>query len=397
MIKGFKYRIYPAKEQATMIDKTIGVCRLIYNLALEVKIRAHKEFGISISAYELQKEIKYLRKEYSWVAEVDYNAIGKSIVNMETAFKNFFRGAGYPKFKRKRKNGSFVCNNNKREINWERSTLSISKISNIPVVLSRKFEGKIKTVTISKTSTGKYFASILVDTNSNNIMPPAPNKAVGVDLGIKDFATLSTGEKIPNPKYFQGGLRRLKVLQRKASRKNKGSKNRNKANLRLAILHERITNQRNDFLHKLSTKLISDNQTDTICVESPAVKNMVKNHKLAQAISDVSWSEFVRQLEYKGKWYGKNIIKIDRFYASSKTCSDCGYKYDELNLSERTWTCSNCGSNHDRDVNAAINIKNSGMGNPVGPVELLAIAGAKKQETTPIQVGHGIISQKLKS
>lgn len=363
-----------------MINKTIGVCRFIYNLALETKTTARQSLGISLSSFELCHQLTDLKKDYPWIAEVDSQAVQAAIKKIDVAFKNFFGGKGYPKFKSKRNGGSFQCPNHKREIDWVRSTLTIPKIKCIPIVLSRRFDGKIKTVTISKTATSKYFSSILVETNNEIAHSPKSKKAIGIDLGINYFATLSTGEKIDNPKYLRNKLKRLKILQRRASRKKKGSKNRKKANLKVALLHEKITNQRKDFLHKLSTKLISDNQTDTICVESLAVQNMVKNHKLAQAISDASWSEFVRQLEYKGLWYGKNVIKIDRFYASSKTCSNCGHKYDELNLSERIWTCSECNSVHDRDINAAINIKNSGMGSPVVPAELRTKVRTKKQE-----------------
>jgi putative transposase len=364
-----------------MIDKTIGVCRLLYNLALETNMYAYKSHGKSLSAFDLINQLPELKMSYSWIAEIDSQSAQAAIRKMGIAFSNFFRGSGYPKFKSKRAGGSFECPNNIRRIDWGKSTLTIPKIKNIPIVLSRNFDGKIKIITISRTPTNKYFASIVVEMEQGIIATKKPENAIGIDLGITDFATLSNGEKITNQRHLQSELKRLKVLQQRASRKNKGSKNRKKANLRVAILHEKITNQRKDFLHKLSTKLISDNQTDTICVEGLAVSNMVRNRKLSQAISDASWAEFVRQLEYKGKWYGKNVIKINRFYASSKTCSDCGHIKDELNLSQRTWTCSNCGSNHDRDINAAINIKKSGMGNPAEPVELLAIAGTRKQET----------------
>lgn len=384
MLKAYKYRIYPTTEQKSQIDKTIGVCRLVYNLALEVKIRAWQEFGIRVSATELEREIKELRKNYAWIAEIDCSAIHTALRNLDTSFKNFFKGSGFPKFKSKRSNGSFrlSCGGTTRKINWDEATLSITKISNIPIRISREFEGEIKTITISKTSSNKYFASILVKTEQKEIIKPKYQNAIGIDLGVKDFAVLSTGEKISNPRHLQTELRRLKVLQRRVSRKKKGSKNRRKAILKIALLHERIANQRNDFLHKLSTKLISDNQTDTICVESLAVSNMVRNHNLAQAISDVSWSEFVRQLEYKGKWYGKNIIKIDRFFASSKTCSDCGHVLDNLDLSIREWVCPICGTIHDRDINAAINIKYSGMRYAEELAELSPIGGAVKQETS---------------
>lgn len=367
-----------------MINKTIGACRFVYNLALETKIRAYQDCGVNLTCFELQRQLTNLKIDLNWLSEVDSQSLKESINNVDKAFKNFFSGKGYPNYKRKRASGSFQCPGNLRKIDWLGSTISIPKIYHIPILLSRRFDGQIKVVTIIRTATNKYFASVIIETNQETILPQIPNQAIGIDLGISTFATLSTGQKINNPRHLRSELKRLKVLQKRASRKQKGSNNRNKSNLKVALLHEKITNQRKDFLQKLSTKLISDNQTDTICLESLPVKNMVRNHKLAQAISDVSWAEFVRQLEYKGKWYGKNIIKIDRFYASSKICSDCGHIKDELNLSERTWGCSNCGAIHDRDINAAINIRNSGMGSPGEPVELPAIVGAMKQESMSI-------------
>lgn len=383
ILKAYKYRLYPTKDQVAMINKTIGVCRFLYNLALETKIYAYRSHGKTLSAFDLCYQLTELKREYPWIAEIDSQAAQASIKKIDTAFKNFFSGRGYPKYKSKRNDGSFQCPNEVKRIDWVKSTLTIPKIKNIPIILSRKFEGKIKTITISKTPSAKYFASIMVETQQELATLPIPEKHIGIDLGIKDFAVLSSGEKIDNPKYLRNSMNRLKVLQRRVSKKKKGSTNRKKANKKVAMLHERISNQRNDFLHKLSTKLISDSQTDTICVEDLAVKNMVRNHKLAQAISDVSWSEFIRQLEYKGKWYGKNVIKIDRFYASSKICSNCGHKKDELNLDEREWQCSKCNVTHDRDINAANNIKIMGMsavGSRKEPVEQRTKVRAKKQE-----------------
>jgi putative transposase len=383
MTKAYKYRIYPTAQQAVLIDRTIGVCRLVYNLALEVKIRAYKHYGVSLSAYTIGNQLPSLKQAYPWMKEVNSQALTASINKIDIAFKGFFSGKGYPKFKRKRSGGSFECHNNARRIDWEKSLLTVPKIPNIPIRLSRRFSGEIRTVTISKTPTGKYFAAIRVAGDECPVVENYKSGTVGIDLGISAFATLSTGEKIDNPKYLRAELKRLKVLQRRASRKKKGSKNQKKGYLRVALLYERIANQRQDFLHKLSTRLIRDNQTDIICIEDLAVSNMVKNRKLAQAISEVSWSEFVRQLEYKGKWYGKNVIKIDRFYASSKMCSSCGHKVEEMDLSVREWVCI-CGAQHDRDINAAINIKNigllSGRGTPVEPAESSAIAGAMNQE-----------------
>jgi putative transposase len=381
MLRGYKYRIYPTGEQKLRIDSTIGVCRLAYNLALGIKIVAYKEHGINLNSFDLCKQLPALREEYSWVRDACSQALQASVKKVDVAFKRFFNGGNFPKYKKKRSAGSFQCPAGKREVLWGASMLTVPKIPNIPIVLSKKFDGKIKTVTISKTATGKYFASILVESEEGYKKATPKWAAIGIDMGIKHFATLSTGEKIANPRHLRYELNRLRALQRRVSRKKKGSNNRRKANLKVALLHETITNRRNDFLHKLSTRLISDSQTDTICIEDLAVSNMLKNHKLAQAISDASWSEFIRQLEYKGRWNGKNVVKIDRFYASSKTCSSCGHKREALSIVERQWQCSCCGSIHDRDVNAAINIKNSGMGSPVEPVEFSSIEEAVKQES----------------
>jgi putative transposase len=379
LFKAYKYRLYPTPDQQRQIDATIGVCRFVYNLALQVKITAYTEYGVSLSRFDIQQEVKELRSEYSWIAAVDANAIYASIGKMDSAFKKFFAGAGFPKYKNKNGRQSFSCYNNVRRVNWATGTLTVTKIKDIPIVLSQKFYGKIKTVTISRTTTGKYFASILVDDGNELPIKPPITDAIGIDLGLTHFAILNSGEKIDNPRHLRKSLDRLKVLQCRASRKKKGSANRRRANKKVAVLHEKIANQRQDFLHKLSTKIVRDNQA--VCVEDLAVKNMVQNHKLAQAISDVSWSEFVRQLQYKCDWYGKHFIKIGRFEATTKTCNTCGFVNQELTLKDREWKCSVCGTDHDRDINAARNIRNSGLGKPVEPLESLAIAGAMKEET----------------
>lgn len=385
MLKAFKYRIYPTEDQRHQIDASIGVCRLVYNLALDIKIRAWKEQQKNVTAFDLCYQLVDLRNEYDWIKIVSAQALQASVKSVDVAFKNFYSGKGYPKFKRKKTGGSFRCPSNLRRIDWDKSTLDIPKIKDIPIVLSRRFEGEIKTITITKTSTEKYFASILVETSQKEPIPPAAAKAIGIDLGIKDFATLSTGEKIANPRHLQKSLSRLNILQRRMSKKQKGSSNRKKASLKVALAYEKISNQRNDFLHKLSTRLISESQTDTICVETLPVRNLIQNRRMSQAISDVGWGEFVRQLEYKARWYGKNLIKIGRFEASSKTCSNCGAKNDALELQHRYWTCESCHTAHDRDINAAINIRNiglnnSGRGTPVEPAEQRAIVRAMKQE-----------------
>ncbi len=386
MYKRCKYRIYPTPDQKLKIDQTISACRCIYNLALETKIYAYKHFGKNLSAYELMRQLTILKEDVFWLSEVDSQSLQASIKNMDKAFVNFFKGSGFPKFKSKYNTQSFQCPNNKREVNFEKGLLTIPKIKNIPIVIGRLFEGKIKNITISRTVTGKYFASILVDNSKELPVKPEikADTTLGIDLGLSHLMITNKGEKIDNPRFLRNSLTRLKVLQRRASRKKKGSSNRKKANLKVAILHEKIANQRLDFLHKLSHRLTHDNQVDTICVETLNVKGMVRNHKLAQAISDVSWSEFTKQLKYKCDWYGKNLIEIGTFEPSTKTCSCCGNVQDVL-LSERIFNCKKCSVVIDRDVNAAINIKNfglkqSGWGTSVEPVELPTLVGAVKQE-----------------
>lgn len=379
MLKGFKYRIYPNKEQTELIEKTFGCSRLIYNLALESKDYAYRHFGVNKSAYELQREITDLKKEFPWMTEVSSQALNETISQLEVAYKKFFTGAGFPRHKKKSGKQSYTSRGGVKKIDFAKGLLSIAKITNIPVVISREFEGEIRRVTISRNPSGKYFASVLVKSEANKVESKPISKAIGIDLGLSSFMITSEGEKIANPRYLRTSIERLKVLQRRASKKKKGSSNRRKANKKVAILHEYITNQRLDFLHKLSTKIVHDNQVDTICLENLAVKNMVKNHNLAQAISDVSWSKFVEIVKYKCDWYGKNLILIDRFFPSSKTCSCCGVINKNLKLSDREWFCV-CGAEHDRDINAAVNIKYSGLGKSVASVESLTVVRAKKQK-----------------
>lgn len=386
ILRAYKYRIYPTDTQRIKIDNTINVCRFVYNLALETKMYAYKSHGKNLAAFDLCYQLADLKKGFPWIAEVDSQAIQASIKNMDKAFKNFFHGAGFPKFKAKRNSGSFQCPGNARKIDWNNSTLSIPKIKDIPIQLSRPFEGKIKTVTIGRAQSGKYFASILIETVFKKVLsrPIIPETTIGVDVGIKSFAITSDGKSFEANRKLKNSLKRLQCLQRRASRKKKWSNNRKKANKCVAILHEKITNQRTDYIHKITTGLIRDNQTETIVIEDLNVVGMLKNRNLSQAIADVSFGEFVRQLTYKCDWYGVNLIKIGRFDPSSKRCSDCGEINKELTLSDRNWTC-NCGSTHDRDFNAAKNIKWFGLNNsPVGsrgePVELRQLCRAKKQE-----------------
>ena len=363
MLKAYRYRIYPTSAQKEQIEQTFGVCRLVYNLGLRIKIDAYKQHGRSVSAYDLINMLPDFKVGFPWVGDVNSQALTASLLNMDSAYKSFFNGGGFPKFKNRHGGQSFQFSTNKREVDFINSTITLPKLRNIPAVLHEKFEGKIKTVTISRVPSGKYFASVLVDNGIElpQRAPVDPSKSIGIDMGLTHFAILSDGTKYENNRFLKSAMRRVKVLNKRASRKKLGSKNRAKANKRLAIAHERVANQRKDYLQKLSTKIVCDSQATTICVEDLSVKNMVKNHKLAQAISDVSWSEFIRQIEYKCDWYGKNFVKIDRFEPSSKRCSCCGEINQNLTLADREWTCENCGTKHDRDINSAVNIEKEGL------------------------------------
>jgi len=359
LLKSFKYRLYPTKAQAELINKHIGSCRLVYNLALECKQMAWAGNRVNLSCFELHKQLTDLKRECTWLQEINSQSLQQAITNLDTAFTKFFKGqTNFPKFKKKGGRESFKI---PQKIIVENGELNIIKFrEGIKIVLHREIKGQIKSVTISRTPTGKYFASILVDNKKE-----LPNKktikektSIGVDLGVKTFLVTSTGLHIDNPKFLKKSLSHLKYVQRKYA-KYKGRRTK----YRLQRLHEIVANQRKDFLHKTSTLLI--NSHDSICIEDLNIKGMVKNHCLAQAINDVGWGEFVRQLRYKADWQGKNIIRIGRFEPSSKTCSNCGAVNKELQLKDREWACNGCNSILDRDINAAINIKNFALKNYV--------------------------------
>lgn len=357
----YKYRVYPKPKQEILFAKHFGCVRFIYNWGLETKIKKYQAEKKSFNFFETCKLMKQKKSELIWLKEVNSQSLQVALKNLDNAFTRFFREKkGFPKFKCKNNRQSFGCTQNTK-IDWHNSTITLPKIGEIKVIFSRKFEGKVKTCTISKTPTNKYFISILVEIPGGNKPKHKINEktTIGIDLGIKDFAILSNGTKIANPKYLRSSEKRLKCLQRRASRKVKGSENRRKANLKVAKVHENITNKRMDFLHKVSTKLIRENQT--ICLETLNVSGMLKNHCLAKSISDASWSKLNELLKYKADWYGCNLVFIGRFEPSSKTCSVCGTIKKDLTLKDRTWICSSCGTEHDRDVNAAINIKKMGL------------------------------------
>ena len=389
MYKAFKYRLYPTEPQKELIAKHIGSSRFVYNLALETKNAAYIGAKHNYSAFDLVKQLPELKKELPWLKEVNSQSLQQAIQNMDIAFKKFFKGAGFPKFKKKSNRGSF---NVPQNVIVGNDLLIIPKFKDgIKMSLHRPTNGTIKSATISVTPTGKYFVSILCDTGET-IKPKATieeNTSVGIDLGIKTFLVTSDGECFDNPKFLRSTLSKLKYTQRKFS-KNKGKRTKHK----LAKLHEKVANQRKDFLHKTSSKLISDNQT--ICIEDLNIKGMLANHKLALSISDCGWSMFVEMLEYKAEWYGKNILKIGRFEPSSKLHANCGYINKDLKLSDREWVCPKCCEVVSRDVNASINIKNFALKNILSGEhrlknqdELPTLVGVLTPEAQPIASGVG--------
>ena len=365
MLRAYKYRIYPTDDQKVLLAKTFGCCRFVYNWALNLKKAAYEERKETLGNVYLTNLMKSeLKTEFEWLFEVNSQSLQSSLRNLDTAYANFFRDkkVGFPHFKSRKNRQSFLCPQH-CSVDFEKGTITIPKVKGIPAVLHRKFKGTVKTVTIRKTPSGKCFASVLVDTAVQELPTSTidGDTALGIDLGIKTLAVCSDGRTFDNPKNLQKSVDRLKLLQKRLSRKQKGSSNRNKARIKVARLHEYIANCRRDNLHKITYALTHDSQVRTICMEDLNVKGIMSNHHLAKAVGDASFGMFLTMLEYKCKWYGINLVKIDRFAPSSKTCSKCGHVYKGLKLSERSWTCPECGTLHDRDFNAACNIKEIGL------------------------------------
>jgi putative transposase len=377
LLKAFKYALLPTEEQKRQLARFFGSCRFVYNLGLETKRQVWASAHLNLTWLDLAKQMKELKDSgASWLQECPSQTLQMSLRNLDNAYTCFFRGEGPPKFKSKYKRQSIQLPQGVKT-DFENSRIFLPKLKYVTCIFHRPFKGEIKTVTVSKTPSGKYFVSILTENQSElpKKTPVREKTAVGIDMGVKTMATLSEGTTFENPKYLRSSLRRLRVEQRRLSRRlKKGAKKQSKSYLKqkmvVAKVHQRIRNQREDYQHQTSTQIIRS--FDSICLEDLNIKGMMQNEKLALAIGEVGWSKFKSMLEYKADWYGKNIMDIGRFEPSSKLCSHCGAINKELQLKDRSWTCTCCGTHHDRDLNAAKNIKNIGLRNEPSTVNVVA-------------------------
>jgi putative transposase len=406
MLRRYQYRLYPTKDQETLIARHLGCCRYVYNWALDLKNRAYHDDGTSLSRYDLMNRLPALKEELPWLKEVNAQSLQQSIIHLSRAFTNFFEGrAEEPTFKKKHDPEQSFTVPQSYTVDFQRGTVKLPKISAIKTVFHRAFGGTKKSATVIRKSTGRYFISIVVEDGQKPLKPadPIPDQTVGIDMGLSHYAVLSTGDAVANPKCLRNAQTRLAVLQRRLDRKKNGSKNRNKARLKVARCRQTIADQRRDFQHQLSSRLVRENQA--LAVESLNVNGMLKsgrgakrqapladnapqrvvtlNHKLARAIGDAGWGTFLSMLAYKCQEAGKTLLKIGVFEPSSKTCSVCGYRKADLTLKDREWTCPDCGTCHDRDLNAAINIKQfalAGAERAEEPVDSLPMGRGMKQE-----------------
>ncbi|WP_163329104.1 IS200/IS605 family element RNA-guided endonuclease TnpB [Desulfurobacterium thermolithotrophum] len=370
----YRFRLYPNKEQVKFLNRQIGHCRFVYNKLLEMAKEAYEKERRKWNYYEYKKLLPKLKKEFSFLKEANSQSLQEAVKWLDKAFKNFFKGlAKFPKFKSKKRTNSVSI---PQHFCIEGNRAKIPKLKKpIRFIKHREIDGKIKSITITKTPSGKFYLNVLVDREIEPL--PKTKKVVAIDVGLTTFCTLSSGKKIEKPKHLIESERKLKKLQRQLSRKKVDSQRFLKLRKRIAKLHEKIRNQRDDFLHKLSKRIIGDNQA--VIVEDLNVKGMVKNLRLAKYITDASWRKFLWFLEYKAKLYGRELIKVDTFFPSSKLCSRCGYKNKELKLSDREWICPKCGTKHDRDVNATLNLLKEGF------TRLKRVVGVDCSELMPVE------------
>jgi putative transposase len=390
MEKAFRYRFYPTPEQESLLRRTLGCVRLVYNKALYERTQAWYERQERVGYNQTSSMLTQWKKEedLDFLNEVSCVPLQQGLRHLQTAFVNFFAGrASYPIFKKKRNGGSAEFT--KSAFKFKDKEIYVAKCSEpLPIRWSRQIPKGCEptSVTVSLHPSGRWHISIRFDDPTIQPLPVTDN-TVGIDLGVTSLIATSNGDKIANPQHFKKHCKRLKKAQKNLSRKQKGSKNREKARIKVAKIHLKISDSRKDFLHKTTTQLVRENQT--IAVESLAVKNMVKNHKLALAISDSGWSELIRQLDYKCRWYGRTLVAIDRWFPSSKRCSSCGHIVDKMPLNIREWTCPKCGCNHDRDVNASKNILAAGLA--------VSVCGATVRPEQSKSVKAGAMKQKPKS
>lgn len=357
MISATKIRLYPNKEQRDSLSVQFGHARFVYNEALQESQKAYRETGKGLNYYAMAVKLPKLKKEHPWLKDAYAQVLQQSLQNLARAYENFFaKRAKYPNFKKKSNTQSISYPQN---VKFKDGKILLPKVGLVKCVIHREIVGNIKTVTVTMNAAGQYHASVLTDNGLPEPKVSTDGKAIGIDVGLTDLAVTSNGSKYSNPRHLNKAMKNLKRKQKKLSRKKKGSNSRNKARQKLAKAHLKVANARKDYLHKLSRKIVDDNQV--VCVETLNVKGMTKNHKLAKSISDAGWGTLVNFLEYKCAREGKAFVKCDRWFPSSKACSSCGAVQEKMPLDIRSWECHSCGTKHDRDVNAAKNIRDEGL------------------------------------